>query len=1040
MNIKDSLKQVKEIEKETVERKAFKITEGNHYVNEDHAVKEFKQIADSGTIEELKSLTDALNELKNFISSSENLKIIEVSHLIKNLSDAVAWLGEKYNEFEDVPKDIENLRFKIKEEDDFLTERLKADFDDKITKLTARINKNYMGGSGGGIVFLKDADDVDTTSLADGRFIRWDASLNKFVFASASAAAGNVDLANVDQNIEPDQDSQRDLGSNSRKWKDLYLSGSTIRLGTVDLKSNSGSLEVVKVSDGLPASITSSFSVSDLSDVSGSPSDESVLKYNSTSGKWEPASAGVVDYNNLTNKPTIPSEINDLSDVNIGTLQNGRFLMYNGSQWISSVIEWSNITNKPTTIAGFGITDAFDGNYNSLTNKPSLFDGDYDSLTNKPTLFDGDYNSLSNRPSLFDGDYDSLTNKPTIPANLSDLSNVSSAAPSNGQFLAWTGTTWMPTDQTAFTNATTLENYSGSYYLDYDNFTNVPTIPTSIDHLSDVSLSSPQNESVLYYDGSGWIDAKVSWSIITNKPTLFDGTYSSLTGKPTIPSNISDLTDVNSSSPQVTDVLTWTANNSWQPQKIPAGFDGDYNSLTNKPTLFDGDYNSLTNRPTLYTNIDVNTHLNQSSASSGEVLSWNGSDYDWVVQSSGGGGATVSVSENPPSTPSDGDMWWDSFEGKLKIYYNDGSSSQWVDASPFQQLSNIDDLTDVSSATPSTGDTLTWTANSTWEPQQTSIDDLTDVSSATPSTGDILTWTANSTWEPQQTTASTSTPSQITGNNVHLTANTAYNRFDYNGHFIPTSNAQYDLGNAEYKVRHLFLSDNSLWIGDEHKMSIEGGKVKTKKRKKSVWPSSITSHSGWTSLNSAGAISWVNTTFSKTYTEVSELNLTELLSVLEYLNGNWVSVDVELNVTVNELFPPESSGNYTNNDYDNIFSQEPQGHRITTPQSLTSTFEIDLRAMKSYFVEQSPNYDPGVAGYTVNFHGAAPIPGATLDFTIFVWNGSNPKNITEVNINGVAASQVRTSGITPVGMEMCTYTIKGVCDTTSSWLLTIHVA
>ena len=30
-------------------------------------------------------------------------------------------------------------------------------------------------------------------------------------------------------------------------------------------------------------------------------------------------------------------------------------------------------------------------------------------------------------------------------------------------------------------------------------------------------------------------------------------------------------------------------------------------------------------------------------------------------------------------------------------------------------------------------------------------------------------------------------------------------------HIIPTSNAQYDLGNAEYKIRHLFLSDNSLY-------------------------------------------------------------------------------------------------------------------------------------------------------------------------------------------------------------------------------------
>ena len=31
------------------------------------------------------------------------------------------------------------------------------------------------------------------------------------------------------------------------------------------------------------------------------------------------------------------------------------------------------------------------------------------------------------------------------------------------------------------------------------------------------------------------------------------------------------------------------------------------------------------------------------------------------------------------------------------------------------------------------------------------------------------------------------------------------------GHIIPDSNAAYDIGNAEYKIRHLFLSDNTLY-------------------------------------------------------------------------------------------------------------------------------------------------------------------------------------------------------------------------------------
>ena len=36
-----------------------------------------------------------------------------------------------------------------------------------------------------------------------------------------------------------------------------------------------------------------------------------------------------------------------------------------------------------------------------------------------------------------------------------------------------------------------------------------------------------------------------------------------------------------------------------------------------------------------YTNSDVDAHLNTSTASSGEVLSWNGSDYDWIAVSAG---------------------------------------------------------------------------------------------------------------------------------------------------------------------------------------------------------------------------------------------------------------------------------------------------------------------------------------------------------------------------------------------------------------------
>jgi len=44
-----------------------------------------------------------------------------------------------------------------------------------------------------------------------------------------------------------------------------------------------------------------------------------------------------------------------------------------------------------------------------------------------------------------------------------------------------------------------------------------------------------------------------------------------------------------------------------------------------------------------YKDSDVNTHLNTDSATAGEVLSWNGTDYNWTAQSGGGVSGTTTV-------------------------------------------------------------------------------------------------------------------------------------------------------------------------------------------------------------------------------------------------------------------------------------------------------------------------------------------------------------------------------------------------------------
>ena len=70
---------------------------------------------------------------------------------------------------------------------------------------------------------------------------------------------------------------------------------------------------------------------------------------------------------------------------------------------------------------------------------------------------------------------------------------------------------------------------------------------------------------------------------------------------------------------------------------------------------------------------------NGSTGTSGQVLTTTGSAVYW---SAGGGGASVTISSTAPSSPSAGNMWYNTETGVLYIYYNDGDSSQWVASTP----------------------------------------------------------------------------------------------------------------------------------------------------------------------------------------------------------------------------------------------------------------------------------------------------------------------------------------------------------------------
>lgn len=61
----------------------------------------------------------------------------------------------------------------------------------------------------------------------------------------------------------------------------------------------------------------------------------------------------------------------------------------------------------------------------------------------------------------------------------------------------------------------------------------------------------------------------------------------------------------------------------------------------------------------------------------GPTYTWNGTAWLLPAGGSGGGGASVTISDTSP-TPAQGALWWQSNTGTFWISYNDGNSVQWV--------------------------------------------------------------------------------------------------------------------------------------------------------------------------------------------------------------------------------------------------------------------------------------------------------------------------------------------------------------------------
>lgn len=243
-----------------------------------------------------------------------------------------------------------------------------------------------------------------------------------------------------------------------------------------------------------------------------------------------------------------------LTDFNILDGTAGQVLTTNGSGNFSFTTvtggtggtgDWADITNKPTTLVGYGITDAFDGEYSSLNNTPAI----PTKLTDLG-IVDGATSQVlrTNGSGGFSFSY--------VEVATCHIAATPPNAPAIGD-LWWNSTTGI----------------LNIYYSNYGNPTWVTASPEGSDvltHLSfDGSILTYEDEegevteidlSVLGGGGSATNTYLTSGTLTGTTLTLtlsdatvvtvdlsaltadqFDGSYTSLTDKPTIPTALTDL-------------------------------------------------------------------------------------------------------------------------------------------------------------------------------------------------------------------------------------------------------------------------------------------------------------------------------------------------------------------------------------------------------------------------------------------------------------------------------------------------------------------
>ena len=130
--------------------------------------------------------------------------------------------------FKELSKISKNTGVKLNEDINDL-EGLKKEF----FKFKELVSQQMSSIGGGGSTKISQMDDVNISAQQNGYALKYNSTTGKYDFGEVAS-----DLSAVDQDIIPDGNGTRSLGSASKRFKEIFLAGETINLGGATISSD----------------------------------------------------------------------------------------------------------------------------------------------------------------------------------------------------------------------------------------------------------------------------------------------------------------------------------------------------------------------------------------------------------------------------------------------------------------------------------------------------------------------------------------------------------------------------------------------------------------------------------------------------------------------------------------------------------------------------------------------------------------------------------------------------------------------------------